>query len=305
MTKHKIGALNWFILIFLGSIWGSSFILLKIGSRAYSTLEVASLRMFFASVLMIPFAFQIYKKYDKETLFWMLISALLGSGIPAFFYAYSASKMDSNINGVINSLTSIFTMVVGIVWLKYRMSRLSLLGVMIGFMGVILLITQKGVTMHQSQYAIFPLMATMMYGVNMNVVKVKLGHLPSTDILKGVFGILGILFTPLILSSDVFSGIKLSEFTLNFWEPSLEHDAQKMRSLTALFIVGSFGSLFASYIFYLLVKSTNALFSSMNTYLIPLMAIFWGYLDGEYIGFMHFVSLIIIMTGVYLVSKRK
>jgi drug/metabolite transporter (DMT)-like permease len=305
MSSHKIGPLNWFILFFLGGIWGSSFILLKIGARSFDTTEIATLRMFFASVLMIPFLWDVLKKYDRKIWMWMLISALLGSGIPSFFYAYSASRMDSNINGVINSLTPIFTMVVGIVWLRYRTSRLSMLGVMIGFMGVIILITQKGTTLNQSQYAIFPLLATMMYGVNMNVVKVKLAHLPAMDILKGVFGMIGLIFTPIILYFGILKGIDFSYFSFNFWEVAQHADEQKMRSLTALFIVGSIGSLFASYIFYFLVKSTNALFSSMNTYLIPLMAIFWGWMDGEHIGIMHFVSLIVILIGVYLVSKRK
>lgn len=305
MSSSKVGLVNWLILFFLGAVWGSSFILLKIGTRYYSYTEVAAIRMFFGGMVMIPFFYEIWKKYDRKTIQWMAISALLGSGIPAFLYAYSASKMDSNINGVINSLTPIFTLIVGVVWLRNRMSILTLLGLIIGFIGVLLLFTQKGVTVHQSRYAIFPLIATMMYGINMNVVKVKLGHLPAMDILKGVFSILGILFTPLVLIWSVFRGVDISLFSIRFWEISASASEQQIRSMTALFIVGALGSLFASYLFYILVRNTNALFSSMNTYLIPLTAILWGWLDGEFIGWIHFVSLLLILLGVYLVSKRK
>jgi len=305
MSSSKVGFINWFILFFLGAVWGSSFILLKIGTRHYSYTEAAAIRMFCAGAVMIPFFYEIWKRYDRKTIGWLAISAMLGSGIPSFLYAYSASKMDSNINGVINSLTPIFTLIVGVVWLRYRMSMLTVLGVVIGFIGVLLLFTQKGITIHQSRYAIFPLIATMMYGVNMNIVKVKLGHLPPMDILKGVFSILGIVFTPLILLWSVFRGLDIFQFSVRFWEISSSKDVQQIKSMTALLIVGAFGSLFASYLFYILVRNTNALFSSMNTYLIPLTAILWGWLDGEYIGWMHFVSLLVILLGVYLVSKRK
>ena len=304
-VKHRESIIDWAVLIFIGCIWGSSFILMKIGARAYTTMGVSSLRMFFAGMTMIPFFFSIYRKFDKKTIFWMFVSAMLGSAIPSIFYAYSASKMDSNINGIINSLTPVFTMIVGMVWLKYKVSRWSIAGVMVGFLGIILLFLQRKTIFEQSQYAIFPLIATMMYGVNMNIVKVKLSHLDSIDILKGVFGILGILYIPLVIYLGVFSNIHFSSFSFEFWKSSPIADVQTMNSLTAMFLNGVVGSLMASLIFYFLLKRTNALFASMNTYIIPLMSIFWGYIDGESISWMHFVSLFIIMSGVYLVSKKK
>ncbi len=304
MQANKIGPFNWFILIVLGCIWGSSFMLMKIGAKAYNTMELSTLRMFFAGVLMIPYFISIYKKYDGPIIFWMFVSSMLGSAIPSILFSYSASRMDSNINGVINSLTPLFTMIVGILWLKYKTSKYSLLGVMIGFMGILLLITQRNSTLQQSQYAIFPLIATMMYGVNMNIVKVKLGHLPSLDILKGVFSMLGLLYFPLILYFGVFTDIHWSSFHFNFWQEYTHPIDQKASSLLAMFFLGAIGSLFASFIFYFLLKRTNALFSSMNTYLIPLVSIFWGYLDGEPIGILHFISLVVILIGVYLVGKK-
>lgn len=289
----------------LGAIWGSSFILMKIGTRAFNTWEVSALRMFFAGALAIPFFYKIVKQYPKSTLGWMWISAMLGSAIPSLFYAYSAKRMDSNLNGVINSLTPLFTLVVGVIWLKYKVNRLTLLGVFIGFMGIVLLFTQKGTTLHQAQYAIFPLIATAMYGVNMNIVKVKLGHLPSFDILRGVFGMLGLMYLPIIIALGVFNGLEWNNIPLDFWMPQANNSTQKMSSLLAMLILGMVGSLFASFIFYHLLKKTNALFASTNTYLIPLMSIFWGFMDGEAIGAMHFVSLGIVLVGVYIVSLRR
>ena len=235
----------------------------------------------------------------------MFVSAMLGSAIPSILFSYSASKMDSNLNGVINSLTPLFTLIVGIIWLRYKTSLLSLVGIGVGFFGVLMLFTQKQTTFTQAQYAIFPLLATMMYGVNMNIVKVKLSHLPSVDILKGIFGMLGWLYLPIILYLGVFHDLDFSHFSFDFWIQDSAPSIQKMKSIQAMFILGVLGSFIASFVFYRLLKQTNALFASTNTYLIPLMSIFWGYMDGELITWIHFMSLFIILLGVYLVSLRK
>jgi len=279
---------------------------MKIATRAFSTFEVSSLRMFFAGILVLPFLGSILKKYDRKIIFWMLVSAMMGSAIPSLFYAYSASKMDSNLNGMINSLTPLFTMIVGIIWLRYKTNLLSLLGIFIGFFGVLILFAGKSTNYTQAQFAIFPLLATMMYGVNMNIVKVKLSHLPPRDILLGVFGILGGLYLPVVLYLGVLENLDIHKMSLAFWASNhADTTAQKMNSMEAMLILGVVGSLAASFVFYRLLKSTNALFASTNTYLIPLISIFWGYQDGEPISWAHFISLLIILLGVYLVSLRK
>jgi drug/metabolite transporter (DMT)-like permease len=139
LEKTKVAAIQWITLFLLGSIWGSSFMLMKIGTRAFSTIEVSSLRMFFGGILALPFLGVIMIKYDRKILFWMFVSAMLGSAVPSLFYAYSASRMDSNLNGVINSLTPLFTLIVGIIWLKYKTSLISLIGI---FIGLLLFLTQ-------------------------------------------------------------------------------------------------------------------------------------------------------------------
>ena len=168
-----------------------------------------------------------------------------------------------------------------------------------------MLFTQKNTTFTQAQYAVFPLLATMMYGINMNIVKVKLSHLPSIDILKGVFGILGWLSLPIALYLGVLNDLDFSQCSFNFWVSNSDTTIQKMKSIEAMFILGFIGSFIASLVFYRLLKQTNALFASTNTYLIPLMSIFWGFMDGEMITWVHFASLLIILFGVYLVGKNR
>ncbi len=304
MEKHKVGVTNWLVLFLLGGIWGSSFILMKISSRSLEPLEIASLRMFFSGILLLYPFYKLIKTIPFKTYSWIVAAGLLGSGLPSILFSLAAGKIDSNINGVINSLTPIFTLVFSIIWLNQKTSKLSLMGLFIGLSGVLILIFQRGLTAGNIQFALLPLLATAMYGLNINMVKEKLSGLTSMEILAGVFGTMFILSFPFLIYKGTFEPFSFGHLQLNFWSVSSDYAQQYTNSVVATFILGTLGSAFSSYIFYFLLKRTNALFSSMNTYLIPLMSIFWGYLDGEPIGWIHFISLIIILAGVWMVSKR-
>lgn len=305
MEKHKVGLTNWLVLFLLGGIWGSSFILMKISSRSLEPIEIASLRMFFSGIFILYPFYKLIKTIRLKTYIWIFAAGLLGSGLPSILFSLAAGKIDSNINGVINSLTPIFTLVFSLIWLKQTTNKLSLLGLFIGLLGVLLLIFQRGFTEGNIEYAMLPLIATAMYGLNINMVKEKLSGLTSMEILAGVFGTMIILSFPFLIYKGTFEPFSFSHLRINFWSISPDYTQQYTNAVVATFILGTLGSAFSSFIFYFLLKRTNALFSSMNTYLIPLMSIFWGYLDGEPIGWIHFISLILILTGVWMVSKRR
>lgn len=305
MEKHKIGIANWFVLFLLGGIWGSSFILMKIASRSLTPLEISALRMGFAGIFVFYPFIKLLLRIRLKVYMWILVAALMGSGFPSILFAISSSKIDSNINGVINSLTPVFTLAISLLWVRQKTSKLSILGLIIGFSGVLILLLQRRMGASNIYYTILPIIATAMYGFNINLVKEKLSQLPSLDILAGVFGTMILVTVPYLIYKGTFDSFSWHHIQFNFWEASENYSQQYTNSIVATFILGAFGSAFSSYIFYFLLKRTNVLFSSMNTYLIPLMSIFWGYLDGESIGWIHFVSLIIILTGVYMVSKRK
>lgn len=305
IQSKKHGIIGWVILFLLGGVWGSSFILMKISSRGLNSFEISAMRNFTAGIFLLPYYVLLFKKLDRTLWRWILTAALLGSGIPSVFYAYSSKYIDSNINGVINSLTPIFTLLVGIVWLKTKTSRLSHFGLFVGFFGVFILLASRGFEPKNMIIAILPLVSTLFYGINVNLIKEKLSHLSSIDILTAVFGTLCLFSIPILFYNHTFEGVKWSLFQLHFWTVSSDAIVQKHNSLLATMILGLIGTSLASFLFYYLLRRTSALFASMNTYLIPLMSIFWGFLDGESIGWMQFLSLIFILIGVYLVSKRK
>ena len=75
--------------------------------------------------------------------------------------------------------------------------------------------------------------------------------------------------------------------------------------LGAVVLLSLFGTVMASILFYYLVQRTSAVFGSTVTYLMPIVALFWGILDGEVISFLHFVGMATILTGVYITKKSQ
>ena len=105
---------NYFILFFLAFIWGSSFILMKKGLVAFTDQQVAALRLFIAFLTLLPFLFKAIIDLRKIQIIPLLIIGLFGNGLPAFLFTKAQTTLDSSFVGILNSLTPIFTLLVGI-----------------------------------------------------------------------------------------------------------------------------------------------------------------------------------------------
>ena len=106
--------IHWVIFCLLALIWGSSFILMKEGLTQLSPYQVAALRMLFAGLVLLPFAFKALKKIPKEKMGLVLLSGIIGNFIPAFLFCIAETKIDSALAGILNSLTPLFTILVGV-----------------------------------------------------------------------------------------------------------------------------------------------------------------------------------------------
>src|SRR5690606_9832336 len=136
--------------------------------------------------------------------------------------------------------------------------------------------------------------ATFGYAMNVNILKSKLPDLTPTAITVGSFAAI----TPISLVVLVCSG---------FWNRSDLATPVVMQSLGALVVLAIFSSALALLLFNKLIKMTTAVFSSSVTYLIPVVAIFWGVVDGEKLSFSQLMAMCLIYCGVVLtgIQKRK
>jgi drug/metabolite transporter (DMT)-like permease len=281
---------NWLVFALLSIVWGSSFILMKEGLKAFNPYQVASLRMLSAGLVLLPFALKGFKKIPKDKMGLVIISGLVGNFIPAYLFCIAETRIDSALAGILNSLTPLFTIIVGLVFYKVQTSAIKLLGILIGFIGLTcLMLAGKEVHFEHLSYASLVLVATIMYGINVHTVGRYLKEISSIQIASVAFSFLIIPSATILYFTDFFSN--------DFSNPVVLH------STIAGGVLGMVGTSMASILFYYLVKKAGILFGSLVTYGIPVVAVAWGIGFGESLTSMQIFCLGVILFGVYIVNR--
>lgn len=282
--------MSWFIFALLAIIWGSSFILMKEGLKAFTPYQVASLRMLFAGIILLPFAYKALKRIPREKLALVVFSGLLGNFIPAYLFCIAETQIDSSLAGILNSLTPMFTIIVGVLFFKVQTNMVKIAGMVIGFIGLsILLAAGKNMNLENLSFASLVLLATLFYGINVNIVGRYMQQLGSLNVASIAFAFL-IIPSGLVL---YFTGYFNNDFT----NPIV------LKSLLASSVLGIIGTSLATILFYYLVKQSGMLFGSMVTYGIPVVAVAWGILDGENLNLTQIACLGLILFGVWIVNR--
>lgn len=282
--------INWAIFCILSIVWGSSFILMKEGLTALSAYQVASLRMLFSGLVLLPFAISAFKKIPKEKMGTVFLAGFLGNFIPAYLFCIAETNIDSSLAGILNSLTPLFTILVGLSFFKTTINKQKMIGVMIGFIGLCLLFAAgKNISFQNLSFASLVLVATFFYGLNVNLVGKFLKNIRSIDIVSVAFAFLIIPSTLILYITGYFS--------MSFNNPHFQ------QATIASIVLGVVGTSIASILFYMLIKRSTIIFASMVTYGIPVIAVAWGVYFGESISILQIGSLLIILAGVYIVNK--
>ncbi|MGY8987794.1 MAG: DMT family transporter [Flavobacteriales bacterium] len=283
---------HYFILALLAIIWGSSFILMKRGLDAYSDVQVAALRLFIAFLSLLPFMFKALKKVKRNQILPLAIAGILGNGIPAFLFTRAQTTLESSFVGILNSLTPIFTLLLGIYFFKTKPSKINILGIIIGFIGALLLYSSEISEVTTINIGVLLIvLACFFYGTSVNVIRKYLTDLDSISISAVAFLFVG-----------PFAGFYI--FTTDFLEIATTTN-QGLISLGYIVILAVIGTSFSVVVFNKLIKDTSAIFAASVTYLIPVVSLMWGLLENEQIKNEHYIGVVIILCGVYLVNKKK
>ena len=285
---------NWFIFIILSIIWGSSFVLMKEGLVSLTAFQVASLRIISSGIVLLPIAIRHITKIPKKKLFIIFLSGVQGSLLPAYLFCLAEEHIDSSLAGTLNALTPVFAIITGALFFKSSTSSNKIWGIFISFAGSILLFfAQPG--FHQNSNftdVLFVVLATLFYGINVNMVGKFLKDIPSLYI------------AAIALSLNAIPAFIVLYFTGYFSQPFLSEPM--LISAAYTFVLGILGTAVASIIFYMLIKRSGVVFSSMVTYAIPAVAVIWGVIYGEKVGWKQVVCLLIILSGVFVANlKRK
>lgn len=280
-------------MIFLAFIWGASFILMKKGLVSFTNLQVGTMRIFFSFVFFIPLILLNLRKINNRNIRSLLIVGVVGNGIPALLFATAQTEINSSLAGILNSLTPIFTLLIGIIIYRNKVKWLSIAGLILGMAGatgLILSVNNLEVGDTNKWYGIFAVIATVCYGINVNEIKFSLKDLDGVAIAS-----LGFLFIGPMAGIYLF----FSDFTMDPGSPLMRE------SLLAVAGLAFFSSFIAIIVMNILIKFTTTLFAASVTYIIPIFAVFWGIADGEKFLLIHAFWALVILSGVYLVNRKK
>jgi drug/metabolite transporter (DMT)-like permease len=284
---------KWFYLSILALVWGSSFILMKKALVGVTPIQLGALRMTFTAVFLLLIGFRSIKRIQKKHWIYIFYTALLGTFIPGFLFAYAVKGIDSSIVSILNSFTPFNTFIFGALVFGVRFKKKQFIGILIGLIGTLMLIL-KGADLNPDQnygLALLVIIASVGYAFNVNIVKKYLQDLDALAITTGNFLLLLVPALIVLAFTDFFSTFEVSETGLE--------------SLGYIAVLSIVGTGIAKVLFNKLVQISTPVFSSSVTYLIPVVAIIWGIIDGEKLSVIQFFAGVIILFGVYLVNKVK
>ncbi|WP_282031148.1 DMT family transporter [Winogradskyella eximia] len=285
--------IKWIYLLILSLIWGSSFILIKKSLLGLTPYQLGALRTIITGIILLVFGFNKLKAIPKSKWKWLLLSGLLGSFIPAFFFAIAETEIDSAVTSILNSLVPLNTILLGFAIFKIASTKRQVLGVIIGFTGTAILIL-KGAELNPNQnylYASFIIASTVMYAANVNIIKRHLQDVKPLAIAAGSYAFIIIpAFIILIFS--------------NFFTLETYNNPALPKALMYITILAVFGTAIAKVLFFKLVQLSTPVFASSVTYIMPIVALGWGILDGETFSFIQGLAALLVLVGVYLSHKH-
>ena len=284
---------KWFYLFLLALTWGSSFILIKKGLLGLSPFQLGSLRTVMSSLFIFTIGFKSLKTIQSRQWKWIIITGFIGTFFPSFLFAFAETEVDSGIVSILNSLVPLNTVLIGLAVFKITSTKTQVFGVILGFVGASMLIFNR-MELHPDQnylYAGFVILATVMYASSVNIIKRYLQDVKPIAIATGNF------------VAIIIPAILVLSFSNFFTTETFQNDTIYM-SIGSVVILSLFGTVMAKIIFNSLIQISSPVFASSVAYLMPLVALLWGLLDGEVFGINQGLASSLILLGVYLVNKK-
>ncbi len=290
---------QWIVLISLAAIWGSSFILIKRalygldGVELFTATQVGSLRISIAALFLAPIALRRFNLLRGGRYKYFLIVGLCGNALPAFLFAKAQTEIPSALAGMLNALTPVFALLIGVIVFKSKVRAVQVAGIAIGVVAAIGLLlgsgNLKGANLNIG-YAMLAVFAAFLYGVSLNTIKNYLQNEPAV----------GITSLALLLVSPIgFVTLFSTDFT-----HKMATVPGAWYGLGSVAILAVLGTAIALILFNKLVQDTNAIFASSVTYLIPVVAIAWGALDRESLNAMQIGCALLMIVGILLINRK-
>ena len=286
----------WLMLIGLSLVWGSSFILMekamhpKLGVSAFTPYQVGSIRILIAALVLLPIALKNIRKFKGKNIPLFMIVGLAGNFIPAFLFPIAETGIQSSLAGLLNMGTSLFIVILSLLFFKSKLTLLQLVGFLIGSLGLVLIVSnQINLGENSLKHAAIALFATLFYAISLSTIKFKLSH-----------------EKPLVITSLAFFSMLIPAVIACFMTDSFSAmiDTTSRQGLPYLILLSIIGTALAVLVFNYLIVISTPLFASSVTYIIPVVALLFGIIDGEKFDLINLLWMTIIFFGVYLMGKK-
>ena len=261
------------------------------GIHIFSPYQIGSLRILIAATVLLPLAIKNFKYLNRKNTFYLFFVGLCGNFLPSYLFPLAETKVQSSLAGLLNMGTSIFAVVIAWLFFKDKINRKQLIGFFLGVLGLFfILIRQIDSQANDFFYTQYILLATLCYAISLSLIKYKLQHLKPIAITSLAFFL---MYIPSIISSLYTGAIGQIQFS-----------GHAFTAFTYLAILSIIGTAIAVILFNQLVSISTPLFSSSVTYIMPVVALFLGLLDGETFNPVNLIWIAVIFIGVYLMSKK-
>ncbi|HTL82410.1 MAG TPA: DMT family transporter [Bacteroidia bacterium] len=304
--------IHWLIFIVLGLTWGSSFILMKRGLDSFTSDQVAAIRIFTAFLFLLPIAYRHVKRELLPKTFGFAGMGIFGNLLPAFMFTKAETMISSALTGMLNSLTPVFTLLIGFFAFRQKARPMQVIGIIVGLAGAVGLLLLKNEKNNVDPNLIVAtgtiaknvvaeknliwiggalvVLATFFYGLSVNIIKSKLSGVSAVTATVCAMCIIGPIAGVYLFTTDFIQRMHTMPLA---WE-----------SLGYVSILAIFGTALSVIVYNMLIIEAGTLFAASVTYIIPIVAIMWGLFDGENVFWMHGVYIAVILSGVWLVNKR-
>ena len=277
----------WVVLTFLGAVWGSAFIFIKVAAPEFGAIGLVQARLTIASLVFIPILLR--KKYLillKPAWKHSLVLAVTNNAIPFSLFSYGSFGADSNILAILNATTAFNTMIIALLWLGEKVTLKQVFGLVLGFIGVIILVNPESSSTSIIS-ALFCLIGAACYSFSTVFIQ---KYSEKTD--KMV----------LIGWSIIFSCFIMIPFTLLNLPPQIP-SANALLSATWLGSIST-GLAFFGYVY--LIEKIGAVKTSTVAYFLPVFGIIWGALFlNEVITGGIILGCATILIGVFFATSNK
>ena len=277
---------NLFLALVTSSIWGSSFLMIKYSLDELNPSDIALYRILIGALFVNIFV-RTKEKIDKADHIKFVIVSFFWMALPFYMFGIAEKTITSSLAGLINGSTPIFVAFIAVVFYRLRITNLQIIYIFSGFIGVGLITLSGGINeLSFNIGSIFALIASISYGIAVNIVEPLIKKYESYIVLKIVMRYASLL------------SIILYGFTASFKLPTLQV------SLIPMLILGIGGTGIAFLTYYKLLDNVGRISSSFIVYMIPIFSIFFGYQFLNEITYaIQFVGIGVILTSAFLYSR--